>query len=181
MNSRTFGGLLQVAGVVLIVLGAMNHVSWGVIALGAGIGVIGFVAQSGVRLGGTLTLGDPLPSGDGSLQIVGDEIRCTKGYSVRKLADGVQYIEGERALSIRGSAPRGPLTPEQPQSQEPVSDRSPGTRSSVTTVTVRISSKIPLRWDPPNENDPISQDRLAEIIERIARAVTYYETHKARL
>lgn len=181
VNSRTFGSLLQIVGGALVLFGAFPSVRWPLIAGGTFLGIVGFVARSGFRFGqSSAAFDDALLSSDGTLQLVGDEVRSANGYTVRKLTDGIQYVEGDRSLSIRATAPEATTVSNQPQFQESITRRSSGGHASFTSVTVKVTSKNPLHWDAPNENEPISQDRMAEISERIAHAVTYYEMHVKR-
>jgi hypothetical protein len=107
---------------------------------------------------------------------VGDEIRSANGYSVRKLEDGIEYQEGERILMIRQAAPDSTSSENPATVQESVTTKTSGTLSHSTTVSVRVTTKSEVRWNPPHEDEPIPAERLAEIMKRIAQALVFYES-----
>jgi len=179
-TSRGLTSLLQFVGAVLVVFGVMGHFNFGLVAAGVVVGSLGFVLRSGFRIGGTrVGLEDLLTVEDSSLEVVGEEIRSAKGYSVRKLEDGLQYSEGEHSLSIRTKAPDSPPPTDQTTVQEMVSQKTFGTHLHSSSVMVKVSARGDLRWDPPYENEPISQDRVVEIMQRIVQALRFYETRGA--
>jgi len=180
LTSRSFASLLQFAGGVLVVFGVMGHLNLGLVAGGVVVGSLGFVLRSPFRIGGTrVGLEDLLTVQDRSLQVAGEEIRSANGYSVRKLEDGIEYQEGERILTIRQTAPHSP-SPEDPATvQETLTTKAVGTFSHSTTVSVNVSTKGALCWNPPHEDEQIPPERLAEIMKRIAQALVFYESKAA--
>lgn len=179
-TSRGFANLIQFAGAVLVLFGIMGHFNFGLVAGGIVVVSLGFALRSGFNIGGTrVGLEDLLTVQDGSLQIVGDEIRSANGYSVRKLEDGIEYQEGERILTIRQTGPDSP-SPDGPATvQESVTTKTSGTRFHSTSVSVKVSTKGALRWNPPHEDEPIPSEHLAEIMKRIAQAMMFYESNTA--
>jgi hypothetical protein len=180
ITSRGFASLLQFAGAVMVVFGLMGHMNFGLVAGGAFVVSLGFALRSGFRIGGTrVQLEDLLTVQDSSLQVMGDEIRSANGYSVRKLEDGIEYREGERILTIRQTGPDSP-SPDGPATvQESVTTKTSGTLSHSTSVSVKLTTKGEMRWNPPHEDEPIPTERLAEVMKRIAQAMVFYESKTA--
>jgi hypothetical protein len=179
-TSSSFASLFQFVGAALVLFGAYRPVNFILIGVGVAMGVLGFILRSGIRMGGTrVAFQDPITAQDKSLQIVGDEIRSANGYSVRKLEDGIQYIEAERSLTLQTKASDSPPALDQATVQEMVSQKTVGTRLHSSSVMVKVSARGSLRWDSPYENEPISQDRVVEIMQRIVEAVTLYESQSA--
>jgi hypothetical protein len=179
-TSNSFASLVQFLGAALVLFGVYRHANFILIGVGIAMGILGVILRSGIRLGGTrVAFQDALMPRDKTLQIVGDEIRSANGYSVRKLEDGIQYTEGDRSLTLRNTAPDSPPSTNQAALQEMVAQKTIGTRLHSRSVMVKVSSKGNLSWNSPYENEPIPQDRVIEIMERIVQAVTFYETRGA--
>jgi hypothetical protein len=177
ITSRGFTSLLQFAGGVLVLFGIMGHMNFGLVAGGLVVLSLGFALRSGFNIGGNrVALEDLVDVQDGSLQVVGDEIRSANGYSVRKLEDGIEYQEGERILMIRQPAPDCTSSENPATVEESVTTKTSGTLSHSTTVSVRVTTKGKVRWNPPHEDEPIPPERLAAIMKRIAQAMVFYES-----
>lgn len=180
ITSRGFASLLQFAGAVLVLFGVLGHLNFGLIAGGVIAGSLGFALRSGFNIGGTrVQLEDLLTVQDSSLQVMGDEVRSANGYAVRKLEDGIEYQEGDRILTIRQTGLHSP-SPDNPATvQESVTTKTSGTLSHSTSVSVKVTTKGEMRWNPPHEDEPIPPERLAEIMKRIAQAIVFYESKAA--
>lgn len=165
----------------MVFFGFIGHLNLALVAGGVIVTSLGFALRSGFRIGGTrVALEDLLTVQDGTLQVVGEEIRSANGYSVRKLEDGIEYQEGERILTIRQTGSYSPSPDDSATVQESVITKTSGTLSHSTSVSVKVTTKGEVRWNPPHEDEPIPSERLAEIMKRIAQAMVFYESKAAR-
>ena len=163
-----------------MLFGVLGHLNFGLIAGGVIAGSLGFALRAGFNIGGTrVQLEDLLTVQDSSLQVMGDEVRSANGYAVRKLEDGIEYQEGDHILTIRQTGLHSP-SPDGPATvQESVTTKTSGTLSHSTSVSVKVTTKGEMRWNPPHEDEPIPPERLAEIMKRIAQAIVFYESKAA--
>lgn len=174
----SFAGLFQVAGAILLLIG-VYLLSFIPIAVGIMLGILGLSLRSNLgREGKRIAFEDPLAVQDNSLQIVGDEIRSTNGYSVRKIEDGVQYVEGDHALTLQNDS--APLPDDEPSLQELVAQETLGADIHASDEIVNVSPQTAVRWDSPHEDEPIPPGRLVQILLRIVQAVKFYESKGAR-
>jgi hypothetical protein len=156
--------LLYATALLLVLLGVVRPLNWFLIISGI---LLAWTAQLyGNRLWfGSSTIGfsDSLSLAYEKLPNIGDEVRG-EGYAVRRVEDGIRYIEGSRSLTLRS----GWAFVEKERIHAPDGSIVIGEKLQVI-IRMNVTSKR--RWDAPHDGEKIPRNVLFEISGKTAAAL----------
>jgi membrane protein implicated in regulation of membrane protease activity len=151
----TPANFLRFVGIVIAATGLLWPLNWAMMLTGFGL------AGVGLYLGRQKEASAGLYPAYTTLQKVGDEIRSEKGYVVRRVEMGLQYSEGAHAVTLRSDQ----------ISIQVVDVPHPDGGVTKRKVVNIEAGHFRVHWDSPNENQPISLERLFEISSRMSEAL----------
>jgi hypothetical protein len=156
--------LLHATGLLLVLLGVVRSINWYLILSGI---LLAWTAQLyGNRLwfrSSTIGFSDSLLLAYEKLRNIGDEVRG-EGYVVRRVENGIRYIESSRSLTLRS----GWAFVEKERIHTPDGSITTGDKLQVI-IRMNVTSKR--RWDAPHDGEKIPKNVLFEISGKTAAAL----------